>query len=101
MQQNESSIFAQAVSMVAEREKQQHDAYQEQCYAKTIRSLDTDSGYQNHAHNNNGLTPISRLFGLPQEPRSLAKIEASYLAPFPKCGSYCFWGVASPILPRG
>jgi hypothetical protein len=49
MQQNESSILAQAVSMVAEREKQQHDAYQEQCYAKTIRSLDTDSGYQNHA----------------------------------------------------
>ncbi len=49
MQQNESSIFAQAVSMVAEREKQQHDADQEQCYAKTIRSLDTDSGYRNHA----------------------------------------------------
>jgi SAM-dependent methyltransferase len=25
-------------------------------------------------------------------------IESGYLAPFPKCGSYCFWGVARPIL---
>jgi ubiquinone/menaquinone biosynthesis C-methylase UbiE len=29
------------------------------------------------------------------------KIETGYLAPFPKCGSYCFWGVASPILRQG
>ena len=24
--------------------------------------------------------------------------EEAYLAPFPKCGSYCFWGVAAPCL---
>jgi SAM-dependent methyltransferase len=29
------------------------------------------------------------------------EIETGYLAPFPKCGSYCFWGVASPILRQG
>jgi len=29
------------------------------------------------------------------------EIETGYLAPFPKCGSYCFWGVASPILWQG
>jgi len=26
----------------------------------------------------------------------IVKIETGYLAPFPKCGSYCFWGVATP-----
>ena len=26
------------------------------------------------------------------------EIETGYLAPFPKCGSYCFWGVASPTV---
>jgi ubiquinone/menaquinone biosynthesis C-methylase UbiE len=29
---------------------------------------------------------------------NVEEIETGYLAPFPKCGSYCFWGVASPIL---
>ena len=29
------------------------------------------------------------------------EIETGYIAPFPKCGSYCFWGVASPILQQG
>ena len=29
------------------------------------------------------------------------EIETGYLAPFPKCGSYCFWGVASSILRQG
>jgi hypothetical protein len=78
MQQNELSIFAQVVSMVAEREKQQHNADQEQCYANTIRSLDTDIGYRHHAPKQNGLTPISRLFGLPQEPRFLARSTNLY-----------------------
>jgi hypothetical protein len=73
MQQNELSIFAQAVSMVAEREKQQHNADQEECYANTIPSLDTDIGYRKDARKQNGLTPILRLFGLPQKPRSLAR----------------------------
>lgn len=26
----------------------------------------------------------------------IEQIETAYLAPFPKCGSYCFWGVARP-----
>jgi ubiquinone/menaquinone biosynthesis C-methylase UbiE len=25
----------------------------------------------------------------------IEKLDTGYLAPFPKCGSYCFWGVAS------
>lgn len=32
---------------------------------------------------------------------TVEEIETGYLAPFPKCGSYCFWGVASPILRQG
>jgi ubiquinone/menaquinone biosynthesis C-methylase UbiE len=28
------------------------------------------------------------------------QIETGYLAPFPKCGSYCFWGVATPKVPK-
>ena len=24
----------------------------------------------------------------------IEKLDTGYLAPFPKCGSYCFWGVA-------
>jgi len=26
----------------------------------------------------------------------IEKLDTGYLAPFPKCGSYCFWGVARP-----
>jgi hypothetical protein len=43
-----------------------------------MRSLDTDIGYRHHARKQNGLTPISRLFGLPQEPRSLARSTNLY-----------------------
>jgi len=28
---------------------------------------------------------------------TIEQLETRYLAPFPKCGSYCFWGVARPI----
>jgi len=24
----------------------------------------------------------------------IGQMDTGYLAPFPKCGSYCFWGVA-------
>ena len=26
----------------------------------------------------------------------IGQMDTGYLAPFPKCGSYCFWGVATP-----
>ena len=61
----------------AEREKQQHSADQKQYHANTIRSLDMDIGYRHHARNQNGPKPISRLFGFPQEPRSLRQIYKS------------------------
>jgi len=28
----------------------------------------------------------------------IEQLETGYLAPFPKCASYCFWGLARPIL---
>ena len=27
---------------------------------------------------------------------NIEQMDTGYLAPFPKCGSYCFWGVAGP-----
>jgi SAM-dependent methyltransferase len=27
---------------------------------------------------------------------NIPQVETGYLAPFPKCGSYCFWGIADP-----
>jgi hypothetical protein len=30
---------------------------------------------------------------------TIEQTDKAYLAPFPKCGSYCFWGIATPQVP--
>jgi len=40
-----------ALVKIAEQEKEQHAADQEQCYANTMRSLDTVIGYRHHVRN--------------------------------------------------
>ena len=48
-----------ALVKIAQQEKQQHTADQEQCYANTIRSLDSVIGYRHHVRDGNSLTQIS------------------------------------------
>ena len=48
-----------ALVEVAQQEKKQYRAHYEQCYAYTIRSLDTGIGDRYHVRDGNSLTQIS------------------------------------------
>ena len=48
-----------ALVKITQEEKQQYRTHNEQCYANTIRSLDSAIGYRRHAREGNSLTQIA------------------------------------------